>query len=112
MSTALCGQARRQIRGVQPCKSPLARVPGECSAALHKRVHARLDALWHRAERDPISGLPEIGLQERACRVNPTCMDPAQDLLLVAGFGRDTRPPQPRAVTLTPSEEPPITSRR
>src|SRR3979411_2475079 len=50
--------------------------PGRCAAWSLKGVHARLRGLWRNdAKQTPISGLPEIGTQICASRVNPTCVD-------------------------------------
>ena len=59
-----------------PIGAKISACPGRCAAWSMKGVYARLRGLWRNdALQTPISGLPEIGAQMHAGRVNPTCMD-------------------------------------
>jgi hypothetical protein len=63
-------------RGLDPIGAKISACPGRCAAWSIKGVYARLRGLWRNdALQTPISGLPEIGTQICASRVNPTCVD-------------------------------------
>jgi hypothetical protein len=71
-----CHSLSSVIAGSSPIGAKISGVSRAQRSASLKGVYARLRALWASgALQTPISGLPEIGAQMRAGRVNPTCVD-------------------------------------